>query len=281
MSRVRYLQRSNCRIVMSIPHWIKLVASSDQEKLAEALKKIDEMGGIYVVEDALARLPSTTDTTITASLEKSDVALLSIIGLLAALLGIPTNSFKPTYSVDKALDDIGAKHPELREQIKVWMDKSKPSVTVDKIHLFDTQIREAAKNVDLKGIPVEALVVLFGHETGWGTGTVFQKTNNPGSITAATGQPAVADRNGQRVAIFPDLETGIKAEIELLHRPRYEKALEAAKALVHDSSSTAKNKFYDELSKAGYGPIGEDYAARLRGADKFFQNQYRNRKLSY
>ena len=121
---------------------------------------------------------------------------------------------------------------------------------------FIKTIREAASQVDMRGIPVEILIPLFALETGWGKGDIFQKTNNPGSIKSTD---AWKGDTYQSTRVYPDLKAGIEGLVELLHKPMYAKALAAAQ-------DADMNKFAEELEAAGYEVhlAGKSYSQRLK-----------------
>lgn len=269
-----------------LPAWIKLAAASEEELFSEVLNMITDLGGIDAAQQLL-----NEDNKKVAS--KGTAA--GLIALLSVLLGMSEAEVLQAYkgNLRKALADVTAPDKRLKNQLVLWINdpqKRMPGSTYEvsspgsettitrmdapeNVAEFISSIRAAAEKVDLDGIPVETLLPLFGHETGWGAGNVYQQTANPGSISATDpSHGSVPDSRGQAVRRYPDLSEGIQAAINLLHRPRYTKALAAAKATGTDGSVEARHHFYDELAAAGYGPIGDpaDYAERLKNADKYF-----------
>jgi flagellum-specific peptidoglycan hydrolase FlgJ len=129
-----------------------------------------------------------------------------------------------------------------------------PPATTEDRAAFGKAIREAAAQVDMQGIPVEVIIPHLALETGWGRGDIFQKTNNPGSIKGKTEDGSYKD-----TAVYPTLQAGLERYVQLLHTPRYAKALEAAR-------NGDVNKFADELQAAGYEvPLeGTPYSDRIK-----------------
>jgi hypothetical protein len=293
---------------MNVPLWVKLAAASKKEILDEVEKVIDQLGGDDAAQEVLRQLDTTKTSNwaldekfilvaktqeevledfinsrtprgdvretpkIPAEEKKTDspgfvemdpakmTAGIYLATLLALLLGV------------KALTPIQYKNINLRQTIVDLKDKvERPAKTTtpESVAAFISDVRSAAYQVDLQGIPVEVLIPLFGHESGWGSGDVYQKTNNPGSISATDrDQESVPDRNGQRVRVYNDLAEGISSVVSLLHNPRYKKALAAAKASAGGSAED-RYAFYDELQAAGYCNES-DYAEKLKNADRYF-----------
>jgi len=152
--------------------------------------------------------------------------------------------------------ELGKKEPRAKPTATTMPGNAKvelPPATEEDRASFVKAIREAATQVNMDGIPVEVIMPHLALETGWGRGDIFQKTNNPGSIKGKTDAGAYKD-----TAIYPDLKAGIEHYVQLLHAPRYAKALDAAR----DGDVP---RFAKELQEAGYEvPLeGTPYADRI------------------
>lgn len=273
---------------MAFPAWIKLAAASEEELFSEALNIITDLGGIDAAQKLFQEEEEKSKEKVAGINSASKI--LSLAALLSMLLGVGEAEVIKMCQLDlrKALVDVATPDKKLKNQLVLWIkdpQRRMPGTTYEikgpepkhqaieppeNVAEFVADIRAAAAEVDLDGIPVETLLPLFGHESGWGTGAVYQQTSNPGSISATSPQQeAVPDKYGQGVRVYQDLAEGIQATVNLLHNPRYSKALAAAKATASDGSAEARHVFYDELAAAGYCPQA-DYAERLKNADKYF-----------
>lgn len=125
---------------------------------------------------------------------------------------------------------------------------------------FASSFLAAAKAVDLKGIPVNMALAQAALETGWGTGGVFQTTQNLFSITATSAWKGGTWKNpvnGLVFRVYPSWSSSIKDWVALIGGTSY-----YAKAYALAVAGNYK-AFYQELQDRNYGGSDAQYAAKL------------------
>lgn len=143
-----------------IPNWITLTAASSEELLAQALRLIDELGGIDKAEAALKELPYSLQKQAGSPAfdhiknvlengppankpeEKSNMPAVALAGILALLGASVVRG--PDVKLKKELVNVAAPDEKLRTQLLMWAgDSSKglPGQTVPKEVLQDTTVQ--------------------------------------------------------------------------------------------------------------------------------------------
>lgn len=124
---------------------------------------------------------------------------------------------------------------------------------------FAQQFRDAARLADLRGIPIDYMLSVAALETGWGTGKVFQNTNNLFSITAGSSWRGVTFKasTGFVFRVYNSWSESISDFTRLISSSKlYSSAYSFAKA----GNSSA---FFGALQKAGYAGSDLAYAEKL------------------
>lgn len=124
---------------------------------------------------------------------------------------------------------------------------------------FVTKFKDAARAVDMKGIPVMFAFAVAALETGWGTGKVFRNTNNLFSITAGSSWRGVTFQasTGFTFRVYNSWTESIADFVRLISTSRLY-------AVAYDQARRGNaDWFFGGLQKAGYAGSDTDYAAKL------------------
>jgi flagellar protein FlgJ len=123
---------------------------------------------------------------------------------------------------------------------------------------FALTIKDALKFASLRDLRPDWLAALAAHETGWGSGNVFQRTRNLFSITKGsswTGPVYDVPSTGYTFRIYGTYAASVQDFVDLIYRlSRY--------APVRNASSV--EEFARALQAGGYGdPNDPKYAAKI------------------
>ena len=126
---------------------------------------------------------------------------------------------------------------------------------------FAQRFHEAARSVDLKGIPVNMALAVAALETGWGTGSVFLRSGSLFNIKATNWNgPSLAVRNEEGLVYFRSYPTWAESLLDwvklITTLKRYTKAHLLAKAGDYKG-------FFNALQEAGYAGGDKLYSAKL------------------
>lgn len=136
----------------------------------------------------------------------------------------------------------------------------KPTVGANRQNFAESFILAASK-VDMRGIPVPMAMSVAALESGWGTGRIYQASNNVFSITASAswrGPKLPVAATGFTFRIYGSLTESIRDWVGLIAGSKlYAKTYAAA-------LSGDYKKFFDELQKAGYAGSDLQYSAKLQ-----------------
>lgn len=124
----------------------------------------------------------------------------------------------------------------------------------------------AASKVDMRGIPVPMAMSVAALESGWGTGRIYQASNNVFSITASAswrGPKLPVASTGFTFRIYGSLTESIRDWVGLIAGSKlYAKTYAAA-------LTGNFKKFFDELQAAGYAGSDLQYSAKLQTIHNF------------
>lgn len=124
---------------------------------------------------------------------------------------------------------------------------------------FKKTVLDAAKAVDMRGIPPLYALSMAALETGWGTGRVYQQTKNLFSITAGSTWRGATYKasTGFVFRVYPTHADALADFVRLISSAkRYAAAYQAA--IRNDAAG-----FFREVQKAGYAGDDLQYAAKL------------------
>lgn len=139
---------------------------------------------------------------------------------------------------------------------------------MDKKELIGKLAAAAQTPAKEAGIPLALIVTQAAHESNYGKSGLALKSNNLFGIKGGASWPGRVDQwptwefiNGKNVQVMANFrkydswEESVRDWIKFISRPRYEKALAAAKA-------GNSKLFFEELQKAGYA-TDPNYSVKL------------------